>query len=189
MALMRVWPRHGSTDSRLWLGFYSQFYSNIPARLHIALTSFNYDVSMDLAFLNTLVNQYIRNRHTFKQALDRAVQPGRLRSTNALIRHEDKLWLVCNVNPDRKWLDFAPCCTGPEDKIISRSKRGKENLKCSACHKRADVFGYLKPMVLSAFVTEPVPHSSLVETAIGEWVILDLDRYGKHPLWKESASL
>ena len=116
------------------------------------------------------------------KALDKALLPGRLHSTNALIQHKDgKLWLVCGINPDRRWLNFTPCCARRPTPIIQRKRRSKEYPKCNVCNKHADILKYLKPTVMSAFETETIEPP---ETPIGEWVLLGLIKYDNHPVWK-----
>jgi hypothetical protein len=150
------------------------------------LTHSDYDNSFDFAFLNTLVNQHVRNGHTLSQALNRALLLGRLRHTNALIRCQEGIQLLCAVRPNHLWLDFKPCCDGDEALMNYRKRGSSEFLKCRNCKKRAEISARLKPSVLSQFLTEPVPTRDLVFEPLGEWVSLKLPRYGQHPLWTRS---
>jgi len=161
--------------------------SNIPCQFQVALTHIDYDMSSDFAFLTTLVNQHVRNGHPLRQALDRALLLGRLNHTNALIRSEQGLWLVCAVKDDHLWLDFTPCCTGNQVPITYRKRKTTEFLQCKNCKKKAVILDHLKPAVLSQFLKDPVPPADIVYKPVGEWVCLALPKYGKHPLWARSG--
>jgi hypothetical protein len=150
------------------------------------LTHSEYDVSSDFAFLNTLVNQHVRNPHTLSQALDRALLRGRLHHTNALLRCGEGIQLLCAVKPNHFWLDFNACCTGDEALVNYRKRGSAEIIKCKKCDKRPEISARLKPAVLSQFLEDPVPQEELVYEPLGEWVLLELPRYGKHPLWTRS---
>lgn len=150
------------------------------------MTHSEYHVSFDFAFLNTLVNQHVRNGHTLSQALNRALLLGRLRHTNALIRCQEGVQLLCAVKPNHLWLDFEPCCTGNEALINYRRRTSAEIIKCKSCQKTAEISARLKPSAFSQFLQRPVPQGELMYEPRGEWVSLKLPRYGKHPLWTRS---
>lgn len=164
----------------------SQLSSRIPARLHVSFTSTQYDLSFDFPFMIKLINQHVRGGDSIRQALDKALQMGRLVDTNALIQHgQNELWLICAVREDNLWLGFDACCTGKPDSIILR-KRKREYFKCKVCKKRAYIFARLTPAVLSVFLTDP--HQEREYAPVGEWICLKLPKYDKHPVWIRCGS-
>lgn len=123
----------------------------------------------------------MRNRHTINQALDRALLLGRLYTTNALIQNgPNELWLICAVREGNLWLDFDACCTGDHNQIVWQEQ--EKCLKCTYCDKHAHIDARLTPAVMSAFFTDAV-EGEYKESPVGEWVKLNLPKYGKHPLW------